>query len=260
MESRFNRATRMLLQAAFSVALAGCNGSGDQASAADSASASSQASDTTSFQTRCAQPGVIKCVGFDDPADFNIGSGGTNGAYGLNAGIFPPSGTSDYTLAARDTTVKASGNSSLRFTIPSNSGSDTSGSYFTNFSSDLSLQFGENSDFFIQWRQRFSPEFINTRFAGSGGWKQIIIGTGDQPSQWYASCTALEMVVHNNYQLGFAQMYDSCDGSASHGPYDPFEQFVPPYDFKLQNGRPAPYCLYSQSSTSYFPPIGNCFG
>lgn len=215
----------------------------------------------TSFETRCAQPGVMKCVGFDDPADFNIGAGGTSGAYGMNSGFFPPSGTSNYMLATRDTTVKASGNSSLKFTVPANSGADTSGSYFTNFSDDLSVQFGENSEFFVQWRQRFSPEFINTKFAGGGGWKQVIIGTGDQPGESYSSCSALETVVQNTNERGFPQMYNSCDGSASHGPYDAFEELVPPYDYKLQNGRPAPSCLYSQGPTSsYFPPTGNCFG
>ena len=113
------------------------------------------------FTERCAQPGVVKCVGFDSAADFSTGSGGTNGAYGFNSGIIPPSGTTDYTRATMDTAVKASGNGSLKFTIPSNSGSDTSGTYFTNFSSDLSVQFGENSEFFVQWRQRFSPEYIS---------------------------------------------------------------------------------------------------
>jgi hypothetical protein len=212
------------------------------------------------FPTRCAQPGVLKCVGFDDVGDFNIGSGGTNGAYGQNSGIFPPSGTSDYTRATRDTSVKASGNSALKFTIPANSGSDSSGSYFTNFSTDLSTQFGENSEFYIQWRQRFSPEYLSTKFAGGGGWKQVIIGTGDQPGKLYASCTSLETVVQNLQHKGFAQMYNSCTGSTSHGAYNPFEEPFGAYDFKLQNARPSPYCLYSQSGSSYFSPTGNCFG
>jgi hypothetical protein len=197
-------------------------------------------------------------VGFDAASDFDIGSGGQNGAYGRNAGIMPPWGTSDYSRATRDTAIKASGEASLKFTVPSNSGADTSGSYFTNFSSDLSLQFGENSEFYVQWRQRFSPEFLNNM--SGGGWKQIIIGTGDKPGTWYSSCSALEIVVNNNYYRGFPQMYHSCEGSASHGPYDPFQQPYGAYDFKLQNGRPAPFCLYSQKNSSYFPPTGNCFG
>ena len=216
------------------------------------------------FSTRCAQPGVVKCVGFDDAVDFNIGGGGTSGAYGQNAGIFPPSGTSDYTRATRDSTVKASGNSSLKFTIPANAGGDTSGSYFTNFSKDLSVQFDGGQEFFVQWRQRFSPEFLAAKFPGGGGWKQAIVGTGDQPSKSFSSCTALTLVTQNTYYRGFPILYNSCTGSASHGPYDPFEEpFTNPagnFDFKLQNARPAPYCLYSQSTTGYFPPNGNCFG
>jgi hypothetical protein len=202
----------------------------------------------------------VKCVAFDVDSDFNIGSGGTSGAYGQNSGLFPPSNTSDYSRATRDTSVKASGASSLKFTLPANAGADAAGAYFTNFSNDLSVQFGGDSEFYIQWRQRFSPEFVTTTFAGGGGWKQIIISTGDQPGKIANSCTALETVVQNEYHRGFPQMYNSCTGSASHGPYDDFAEPFGAYDFKLQNARPTPYCLYSQSSTSYFAPTGNCFG
>ena len=212
------------------------------------------------FATRCAQVGVVKCVGFDDAADFNIGSGGTSGAYGQNAGILAPYGTSNYTLAVRDTSIKASGGGSLRFTIPANSDSDSSGAYFTNFSKDLSVQFDGGQEFYVQWRQRFSPEFINTKYAGGGGFKQVIVGTGDQTGKWFNSCTALELPVQNIEQSGFPKMYNSCTGSTSHGAYDGFYEPFGGSDFKLQNGRPAPYCLYSQGSTGYFPPKGNCFG
>ena len=82
------------------------------------------------------------------------------------------------------------------------------------------MQFGENSEFYIQWRQRFSPEFLATKFAGGGGWKQVIIGTGDQPGTLSTSCSALETVVQNLLHRGFPQMYNSCTGSTSHGPYD----------------------------------------
>ena len=101
---------------------------------------------------------------------------------------------------------------------------------------------------------------LATKFAGGGGWKQIIIGTGDTPSKWYSSCTALETVLTNSYYRGFAHMYNSCTGSASHGPYDPFESPFGSSDFMLQNARPSPYCLYSQKNSSYFAPSGNCFG
>jgi hypothetical protein len=202
----------------------------------------------TSFAQRCSAPGVVKCVGFDSASEIA-------GGYGDNSGILPGA-----TTPALDTGVLASGASSLRFTIPSNSGSDTSGTYFTNFSSDLSVQFGANADLYIQWRQRFSPEFVDTQYQGGGGWKQAIVATGDQPSQLYSSCTALEVVTQNSNQLGFPQMYNSCTGSASHGPYDPFAEPFGGLDFKLQNARPSPYCLYSQAGSGHFAPEGNCFG
>lgn len=273
MKRKPNQATPAAWIAA-SMLVAACSGSGPDAppevdtppSAPPSAGPpppSAQSVGGSSFAARCAQPGVVKCVGFDDPADFNIGAGDANGAYGLNAGIFAPSGTADFTRATRDTAVKASGESSLKFTIPSNSSGDSSGSYFTNFSKDLSVQFGENSEFFVQWRQRLSAEFLSTPYPGGGGWKQIIIGTGDTPGKLAFSCSALEIVAVNSYYKGFARMYNSCEGSTSHGPYDPFEEpFATPQnnnDFKLQNARPEPYCLYSQSATSYFSPTGNCF-
>ena len=70
------------------------------------------------FVARCAQPGVVRCIGFDGSGDFSPGSGGYNGAFGFNSGILPPSGTEDYMRAVPDTSLKSSGASSLRFTIP----------------------------------------------------------------------------------------------------------------------------------------------
>jgi chitodextrinase len=208
------------------------------------------------FAARCAQPAVVKCVGFDTAAD-------VSGGYGSNSGIFPSSGNANV-FPTLDAAVKASGPSALRFTVPSRSGADTSGAYFTNFSPDLSVQFGENSDFYVQWRQRFTPEFAATEYAGGGGWKQTIIGSGDQPGGiLHFSCSDLEVVTVNGYYRGFTQMYNSCSGSASHGPYDGFEEPFGAYDYKLQNARLSPYCLYSQTHTSpstAFPPSGNCFG
>ncbi len=212
---------------------------------------------SASFQTRCSQGGVIKCVGFDSQSDIT-------GTYGDIHGTLPGNST-----PVLDSTVKASGNSSIKFTIPSNSGANSSGSYFTNFSDTLTTQFGGNSEFYIQWRQRFSPEFLSTTYQGGGGWKHSIIGTGDKPgctaSQsasglCYSSCTALETVTQNTFHRGFAQMYNSCTGSASHGPYNAFEQGFGGSDFKLQNARPSPYCLYSQKPNNFLPPSGNCLG
>jgi chitodextrinase len=217
---------------------------------------------SSDFAQRCSGVGVVRCFSFDTDTDFNKGSGGTQGAYGQNFGIMPPYGTSDFTKATRDTTVAADGASSLKFTIPSNSGSDSSGAWFGNFSSDLSVQFGENSEFYWQWRQRFSPEFLNTFFQPGDGWKHGNVTTGDQPTRVYSSCEALGVTMQNILQRGFLQMYHSCTGSTSHGAYDAFQKNIAG-DWHLQPGRPSPYCLYSQQFTnpvSYFPPKGNCFG
>lgn len=210
------------------------------------------------FQTRCSSPGVLRCIGFDSPSDIT-------GIWGNNTGVFP--GTA---VPSLDSSVRASGNSSLKFTIPAQSSANSSGSYFANFSTDLSTQFGENSEFYIQWRQRFSPEFLSSKYQGGEGWKQTIVGTGDIPgctpssgtASCSTSCSSLEIVTLNTYQRNFPEMYQSCTGSTSHGAYNPFEERFAGYDFKLQNAMSAPYCLYSQGQTSpqtYFPPSGNCF-
>jgi hypothetical protein len=202
------------------------------------------------FATRCADPNVVRCVPFDSATEI---AGRHGDASGILIGASTP---------VIDSAVKASGGGSIKFTIPSNSPADTSGSYFTNFSDDRTLLFGENTEFFIQWRQRFSPEFLNTPYAALG-WKQFIVGTGDIPGRLASSCTSLEVVMVNPYHRGFPEMYNSCSGSASHGPYDPFEEPFNGSDFKLQNARPSPYCLYSAkyaTPPSYFPPAGNCFG
>jgi hypothetical protein len=208
-------------------------------------------SSTADFETRCNGAGVARCVGFDSPDDIQ-------GEYGDVTGILPGE-----TTPALDASVKASGASSLMFTIPSNSGSDGGGSYFANFSDDLSLQFDGGQQFYVQWRQRMSTAFVDPQYESGGGWKQAIIGTGDQPGVPYSSCTSLEVVLQHYYDHGLSIIYNSCSGSTSHGAYDGFYEPFDSYDFKIQNARPAPYCLYSQGNAephTYFPPSGNCVG
>jgi hypothetical protein len=212
------------------------------------------------FQTRCTAAGVVRCIGFDSVSDIA-------GKWGDNTGIL----TGD-AIPVLDNTVAASGTSSLKFTVPSLSGANSSASYWANFSTDLSTQFGQNSSFYIQWRQRFSPEFLSNGYPGGEGWKQSIIGTGDvtgcnsgsTSSACSTSCSPLETVTQNTFARGFAQMYNSCTGSASHGAYDAFQQpFSTSWNssnFKLQNAMPSPYCLYDNQGLSRLPPTGNCFG
>ena len=159
------------------------------------------------FEQRCAQPAVVKCFGFD-------------AAERTERFIVPPYGMT-VKRARVVTDIKASGAGSLRFEIPSNTGSDTSGSFWQNFSDDLSIQFGEGEEFYVQWRQRFSREFLDTFYESGGGWKQAIIGEGDRPGKTAYTCTELEIVVQNTYQRGAAQMYHSCGGKDGH--YEPLD-------------------------------------
>ncbi len=216
------------------------------------------------FTTRCATAGVVRCYGFDTDADFTNCVGGVSGCYGYNFGVLPPSGTSDYTKIVRDTTVKASGASSMKTIIPSYGGSDSSGEWFTNFSDDLSVQFGAKSSFYIQWQQRFSDDFLANDYETHQGWKQADISTGDQagmPNVIYSSCSATELVQQNVFLRGFPELYNSCTGSVSHGPYNGLIEYIDGgANSLLQNARPDPFCTYNQMYTSWFPPIGNCFG
>jgi len=202
------------------------------------------------FQTRCSQPGVVRCVGFDSSADIT-------GQWGINPqGSVPNPG-----LPTIDSSIKASGNGSMKFVIPPGAAGGSAGSFFANFSDDLTTQFGGNSEFFVQWRMRIDDNFYAAT-QRRAGMKHAIIGTGSRPGAPVSSCTDLELVVQNNGARGFPQMYHSCSGGPIN--YEAiFDDRYGPYDFKLQNARPSPYCLYSQGQTtpvSYFPPTGNCFG
>lgn len=182
------------------------------------------------FARRCNSPGVVRYFTFDSQS--------------VTAPYLDP-GDANPVI---DTTIKASGKGSLKMTIPSNSPANTSGDFSMNFTpgspnysstNAYPIQFGEGDEFYVQWRQRFSPEFLSTNYTGSDGWKQAIVGEGDRLNVAAYSCTELELVVENLYQRGFAQMYHSCNL---------WESLQVPYgtsDWKLQNAIPSPYCLYS---------------
>jgi hypothetical protein len=205
------------------------------------------ARDDSDFHTRCHSSGVVKCVGFDSVADIT-------GIWGDPSGILPGG-----SAPVIDPSVKASGNASLKFIIPPKSGPGSSGAYFTNFSNDLSVQFDSGQEFYVQWRQRFSPEFITNEYAGGGGWKQAIITEGDRRGFVAPSCQDIGVIVENTYGRKFPRVYHSC--GVKDGQYEPlYEPFgSPPTDFFLQNGVRKPGCFYTllTSGSTYIPP---CIG
>jgi hypothetical protein len=149
------------------------------------------------FATRCADPNVIRCYDFENAAD-------------MGPRIFARS--SGGTFMTRDTSQKASGASSLRAEVPPLSPADTSGSFFINFADDFSQRFGAGTEFYVQWRQRFSPEMLRS-FRGGNGWKQIIVGAGDYPGTVNYSCSEQETVFQQDGRSGgggHPWVYHSC--------------------------------------------------
>lgn len=215
----------------------------------------------TDFYNRCTAPGVVRCFDFDDTADFPTCGGGTGGCFGQNFGLMPPSGTSDYTRATRDTTTYASGSSagssSLKMIIPTNTGADVAGSWFTNFSSSLLTQFGANSTFYVSWRQRFDTALATTSFnkvggGPQGGVKQVILVAGDKSGgPNFSSCEANHIVAETYVQSipRFTTLYNSCTGCTSHVAYEHMYQYTGT-TFLLQNAMPSPQCKYSDAGAT----------
>jgi hypothetical protein len=184
------------------------------------------------FAARCAAPGVVRCYGFDDPADAMQ--------------YIRPGDLTGENRTRVVTDMNASGAGSLRFTIPSQSGGGSSGSFSIDFSPDLSFQVGEGQEFYIQWRQRFSADLLKTIFTNSEGFKQVIISDGDRPGHIANACTQLEIVLQNTSQQGAPQLYHSC--GEKDGAYEPltvYNSYRTPGKYEVQNGLNPP-CLWQE--------------
>lgn len=161
------------------------------------------------FQNRCAAPGVIVCQGFDDPAGIpraqNVGSG-SSGAEPANDGV---------TFPTQDTSIAASGAGSVRFDIPVPSGPANPDGYWRQLmQSDLAAGpstaqlFGQNSTFYVQFRQRMTLAYITNTWGGGTNWKQDIIAVDN------SSCGAQEITTVNINNKGFPEMYSDCGALA----------------------------------------------
>lgn len=183
---------------------------------------SRQASMANDFAARCKYRGVLKCFGFDAVNQ-------------VRAQLTPAADGQIH--ASLDTTVKVSGAASLRFDVLPRLGANSSGA----FALDFPREFGSGQEFFVQWRQRFDHEMVTHTFRKGEGWKQAIIGAGGPPPASANSCSANEVVVQNEYNRGFPQMYHSC--GAKDSKYESLNPRVPPSDFLLQD---AAGCRYSE--------------
>jgi hypothetical protein len=154
------------------------------------------------FQQRCAAAGVIVCQGFDDPSVFTGATWPASGVYQMNGS------------PTMDTTITASGAGSLKFTIPSEGGANSAGYWRQLFASNLSdgptsaTMFSQNSTFYVQFRQRFSPEYLSNQWPVNGGgttyWKQEIISNDN------STCGNVELTTVNDNNEGYPLMYSQC--------------------------------------------------
>jgi hypothetical protein len=150
-----------------------------------------------------------RCFAFDTAADIPTANG--QDCWGCNFGAFAPG----QHLPEIDTTVKASGGGSLKFTTPPLSGSSGGGSWFTNFSNPATAwQVGPGDDVWVQFRYRPSPATLslsnsNVPIASSPGFKLSHVGDGDtaacntgtgkNTANCPGSCSDMEVVVQPNW-------------------------------------------------------------
>jgi hypothetical protein len=159
------------------------------------------------FANRCSAPGVLRCYGFDNTT--------TDIVQGVTT---TPGGDGKY-YTSLDTTIKASGAGSLRMElrndIPQNY--NLAGNWSPQSNDALGSLFSQNSTFYVQFRQRFSPEMLTnknstTGWRGAGNsfvaWKQVIF----QYNQ--TSCANIELTTHTyhdtDYPKVFPVMYTAC--------------------------------------------------
>jgi hypothetical protein len=162
-----------------------------------------QASDTADFQSRCTAPGVIKCVGWDDPSDFIPASGGG----GYADGLYP---ADDKTIqGTMDKSIKTSGEGSLKFTIRPYATANATGYWRANFGPlEKRTAFGPHSTLYLQFRFRVDENMLNFDWTkvSNQGWKVFIV-YGPIPGP---SCTGAQFVQENAYQTNIPRAYTSC--------------------------------------------------
>jgi hypothetical protein len=161
------------------------------------------------FNARCHAAGVIVCQGFDSPI-ISIA------ARWPAPGLYP--GADTLIHGSFDRSQKASGEGSLRFEILPHTAANAAGSWRQPFGRN----FGEGATFYVQFRERLSPEMLENDWSGTS-WKQVIIHNET------ATCGNVELTTGQYYHAGFPIMYTDC---GSRGIVT--NNGTPPY--KLQQG------------------------
>lgn len=143
------------------------------------------------FETRCKAPGVLVCEGFDSADKFVPAKDPSSGLYPAWDGVY---------RGTMDSSVAASGKGSLKFTIPSFSDANSAGYW----KQAMGKNFGEGNTFYVQFRQRFSPEMLTNTWGVDTYWKQAIIHNGPQ------TCADVQLATINQHRQGYPTMYSRC--------------------------------------------------
>ncbi len=151
----------------------------------NSSTTTTQTNADADFQARCSAPGVVKCWGFDNTTTDIV----------QNVNLRPAADGVFY--GAMDTAVKASGAGSLRFRLAAgNAFANIAGQWLpgTNSLAMGGRTFGQNSEFYVQYRVRFSPEMFSNLAYWNSYWKQSIFHMNLQ------SCGGIEITTnYRNY-------------------------------------------------------------
>jgi hypothetical protein len=213
---------------------AGRSGSGGGASGSSDAD--------SDFLTRRTSPGVLRYFDFNDASQLD-------GEYGDNYGVVENGSPGSGTIGL-DTSVKASGTSSLRFGLAAGGHSAPGGgnnwNWFTNFTDDLQ-RFGENTEFFFQFKVRLSTEAFE-----DWAHKFFLCGNGDDGVNLFSSCSDLEICLqHLSNPSGAVTaaraapvLYNACPGDCG-GTFNFHETIGGGADFDYQPNSGAAVCLYS---------------
>ncbi len=147
---------------------------------------------TQDFQTRCAQPGVIVCEGFDSASAF-VHTGGN----------LRPS-TSNGSFMTQDFTTARSG-SSMKCVVPAKTGPDACGSFYQHFGQT----FGQNTTFYVQFAQKIDANVLSQHPLDTSGtqtfFKQDIIASAEG-----GTCASKELSTVNLYNRDYPYMYSQC--------------------------------------------------
>ncbi len=206
------------------------------------------------FEARSTAPGVVRSWVFDNALALNSGAPEDNC-------VLVPS-NDGLRVPVIDTAMLCEGRPTMRVDCPGNSTARPGGYWRGNFSSDLSVSFGENSTFFMQTRMRVNAAMINTAFRAigggqQGGWKLFDLFAGDvyggpNPTAGgitrYGTSSELKLVGQTYWGHGHPILYRYYRGVNS----NLFEDSNSPIvgDKKHQNGSPQfAKCLYTKMGT-----------